>query len=77
MVALLNYREDGITPYFTFFKDGVKVEKLVRGLHPTNVRLTLCSKHRTGSFIVIQINALQIFFECLLPKDQRATELDV
>lgn len=28
MVALLNYREDGITPYFTFFKDGLKVEKL-------------------------------------------------
>ncbi|SAM06270.1 hypothetical protein [Absidia glauca] len=29
MVALLNYREDGVTPYFTFFKDGLKVEKLV------------------------------------------------
>ncbi|KAI9142119.1 translationally controlled tumor protein [Paraphysoderma sedebokerense] len=28
MVALLNYREDGVTPYFTFFKDGVKAEKL-------------------------------------------------
>ncbi|RUP48048.1 translationally controlled tumor protein [Jimgerdemannia flammicorona] len=28
MVALLNYREDGVTPYFTFFKDGLKVEKL-------------------------------------------------
>ncbi|KAL1931209.1 hypothetical protein VTP01DRAFT_10346 [Rhizomucor pusillus] len=28
MVALLNYREDGITPYFTFFKDGLKQEKL-------------------------------------------------
>ncbi|KAI8642252.1 translationally-controlled tumor protein [Parasitella parasitica] len=28
MVALLNYREDGIIPYFTFFKDGVKEEKL-------------------------------------------------
>ncbi|KAJ1921958.1 hypothetical protein H4219_000305 [Mycoemilia scoparia] len=27
MVALLNYREDGITPYFTFFKDGVKAIK--------------------------------------------------
>lgn len=29
MVALLNYREDGVTPYFTFFKDGLAVEKLV------------------------------------------------
>ncbi|KAJ1860105.1 hypothetical protein LPJ73_001525 [Coemansia sp. RSA 2703] len=28
MVALLNYREDGVTPYFTFFADGVKKEKL-------------------------------------------------
>ncbi|KAJ2777210.1 hypothetical protein H4R18_005265 [Coemansia javaensis] len=27
MVALLNYREDGVTPYFTFFKDGVQGEK--------------------------------------------------
>ncbi|OMJ25469.1 Translationally-controlled tumor protein-like protein [Smittium culicis] len=28
MVALLNYREDGVTPFFTFFKDGLKAEKL-------------------------------------------------
>ncbi|KAJ2727120.1 hypothetical protein GGI07_000004 [Coemansia sp. Benny D115] len=28
MVALLNYREDGVTPYFTFFKAGVKSMKL-------------------------------------------------
>jgi len=28
MVALLNYREDGITPYFTFWKDGLKSVKL-------------------------------------------------
>ncbi|KAG8905744.1 hypothetical protein FRC01_008247 [Tulasnella sp. 417] len=28
MIALLNYREDGITPYFTFWKDGVKERKL-------------------------------------------------
>ncbi|KAJ2657780.1 hypothetical protein IW148_005006 [Coemansia sp. RSA 1199] len=28
MVALLNYREDGVTPYFTFFKDGLVVEKV-------------------------------------------------
>ncbi|KAI0732910.1 translationally controlled tumor-associated [Fomitopsis betulina] len=27
MVALLNYREDGVTPYFTFWKDGVKETK--------------------------------------------------
>lgn len=28
MVALLNYREDGITPYFTFWKDGLQEVKL-------------------------------------------------
>lgn len=27
MVALLNYREDGSTPYFTFWKDGLKEVK--------------------------------------------------
>lgn len=28
MVALLNYREDGVTPYFVFFKDGLKLVKV-------------------------------------------------
>ncbi|EEB07684.1 translationally controlled tumor protein [Schizosaccharomyces japonicus yFS275] len=27
MVVLLNYREDGVTPYMTFFKDGLLSEK--------------------------------------------------
>ncbi|WBW74753.1 translationally controlled tumor protein-like protein Tma19/Tpt1 [Schizosaccharomyces osmophilus] len=27
MVVLMNYREDGITPYMTFFKDGLDAEK--------------------------------------------------
>uniref|UniRef100_UPI00358DE71B translationally-controlled tumor protein n=1 Tax=Myxine glutinosa TaxID=7769 RepID=UPI00358DE71B len=26
-VGLLNYREDGITPFFIFFKDGLEIEK--------------------------------------------------
>lgn len=29
MVGLLDYREDGITPYMIFFKDGLLVEKCV------------------------------------------------
>lgn len=29
MIALLNFREDGITPYFTFWSDGMKEQKLV------------------------------------------------
>ena len=28
MIALLNYREDGVTPYFTFWKDGLKEVKV-------------------------------------------------
>jgi len=28
MVALMNYREDGVTPYFIFWKDGLKEVKL-------------------------------------------------
>ncbi|KAF7729947.1 Translationally-controlled tumor protein [Apophysomyces ossiformis] len=30
MVALLNYREDGVTPFFTFFKDGLREQKLTK-----------------------------------------------
>lgn len=30
MIALLNYRPDGTTPFFTFWKDGLKATKLVR-----------------------------------------------
>jgi hypothetical protein len=29
MVVLLNYREDGTTPYLVFFKDGLRVDKVV------------------------------------------------
>jgi len=29
MVALLNYRGDGVTPYFTFWKDGLKEVKAI------------------------------------------------
>ena len=27
MVVLMNYREDGLTPYFIYFKDGLREEK--------------------------------------------------
>ena len=30
-VIIMQYRDDGITPFFTFFKDGLTVQKLVRG----------------------------------------------
>ena len=31
MIALLNYREDGVTPFMLFFKDGLIEEKVVSG----------------------------------------------
>ncbi|ELK35200.1 Translationally-controlled tumor protein [Myotis davidii] len=31
MVALLDYREDGVTPYMIFFKDGLEMEKCIDG----------------------------------------------
>ena len=27
MIALLDYREDGVTPFMIFFKDGLEMEK--------------------------------------------------
>ncbi len=33
LVALLDYREDGVTPFFIFFKDGLIEEKCVRSTH--------------------------------------------
>ncbi|MBN3322224.1 TCTP protein, partial [Atractosteus spatula] len=33
MVGLLDYREDGITPFMTFFKDGLEIEKCVSTHH--------------------------------------------
>ena len=29
MIGLLDYREDGVTPYMLFFKDGLEAEKVV------------------------------------------------
>uniref|UniRef100_A0A2K6CAC9 Translationally-controlled tumor protein n=1 Tax=Macaca nemestrina TaxID=9545 RepID=A0A2K6CAC9_MACNE len=33
MVALLVYREDGVTPYMIFFQDGLEMEKFTDDLH--------------------------------------------
>lgn len=32
MVGLLDYREDGITPFMLFFKDGLEIEKCVSAM---------------------------------------------
>nr|KAJ3415601.1 hypothetical protein HK105_001458 [Polyrhizophydium stewartii] len=37
-VALLNYRDDGVTPYFTLFKDGLITEKIVSACRLSRLR---------------------------------------
>ncbi|KAI3356104.1 hypothetical protein L3Q82_017368, partial [Scortum barcoo] len=50
MVGLLNYREDGITPYMIFFKDGLEAEKCVR------------DQCRSTFFCVAAVDEYQLFF---------------
>lgn len=50
MVALLNYREDGVTPFFTFFKDGLKTQKLVSH---TNIINIVCLQQILISLVVV------------------------
>ena len=42
MVALLNYREDGVTPYMLFFRDGLIEEKQVSTFPARIRRLCFC-----------------------------------
>ena len=49
MVALMNYREDGITPYMLFFKDGIVEEKVVS----THI-VYIIVRHCFGGFNVIR-----------------------
>ena len=32
MLGMLDFREDGVTPFMIFFKDGLEIEKVVRTL---------------------------------------------
>ncbi|MXQ84689.1 hypothetical protein E5288_WYG016678 [Bos mutus] len=41
MVALLDYREDGVTPYMIFFKDGLEMEKC-----DSSIFLLKCLRHK-------------------------------
>lgn len=44
-IGLLDFREDGVTPYMLFFKDGLETEKCVSVC-------CVCAKHVTGFVIV-------------------------
>ncbi|KAF4789517.1 Translationally-controlled tumor protein like protein [Turdus rufiventris] len=47
MVALLDFREDGVTPYMIFFKDGLEIEKCVS----TELKWVNVAKSMMSSFI--------------------------
>lgn len=47
MVALLDFREDGVTPYMIFFKDGLEIEKCVS----TDLTWVNVPKYMVSSFI--------------------------
>lgn len=48
MVALLDFREDGVTPYMIFFKDGLEIEKCVStSLNRVNVLECISSSFAT------------------------------
>lgn len=48
MVALLDFREDGVTPYMIFFKDGLEIEKCVStNLNRVNVLECISSSFAT------------------------------
>lgn len=49
MVALLDFREDGVTPYMIFFKDGLEIEKCVS----TNLSGVSVMKNISSSFLVL------------------------
>jgi len=60
MVVLLNYREDGTTPYLVYFKDGLKIEKVVCSpFHPMLItsKLAISSTISFLSFCVSWIKS--------------------
>lgn len=52
MVALLDFREDGVTPYMIFFKDGLEIEKCVSAdLNRVNVPKYVISSSVTQLYL--------------------------
>lgn len=51
MVALLDFREDGVTPYMIFFKDGLEIEK--------------CVSTELGERIQVDGELLHLLFSCI------------
>ncbi|CAI5783959.1 Hypothetical predicted protein [Podarcis lilfordi] len=41
MVALLDFREDGITPYMVFFKEGLEMEKCLQETNPSGSNIII------------------------------------
>ncbi|KAG9349525.1 hypothetical protein JZ751_027970 [Albula glossodonta] len=59
MVGLLDYREDGITPYMIFFKDGLEIEKCVSTTVPK-----VCLKASTSPSHALLCSVLSKIGKC-------------
>lgn len=61
MVALLDFREDGVTPYMIFFKDGLEIEKCVS----TYMKWVNVPKCMVSSFITCSpVSLLKLSSSC-------------
>lgn len=63
MVGLLNYRQDGITPYMLFFKDGLLIEKCVSNKLSLKKSHTQLSLSKQPSFVMLlQTDGMLLFY---------------
>lgn len=56
MVALLDFREDGVTPYMIFFKDGLEIEKCV-STNLNRVNVLECISSSFATFITVSVKS--------------------
>ena len=62
MLIFMNFREDGLTPFMRFFKDGVVEEKVVRYVHCYN---TLCYVVLESLFIcLVRCQPVVVLYHC-------------
>lgn len=67
MIALMNFREDGITPYMLFFKDGLVEEKCVSKAKQSKKLIVLCSYYYFFLVVglIFGVSASTVFIEVI------------
>jgi hypothetical protein len=66
MVALLNYRDDGVTPYIVFFKDGLEEVKLVCVFFWVGLMVVISSVCVFVFWFVRRCSSIMYTFQCHL-----------